>query len=156
MEIDRKNLPNDPELLREMVGGLLDRLDANEREIARLRHMMEKLLRARYGPKRERVDENQLFLFAVAIVGRNKDIPPAEPEAQPKPKVKRNGHGRQRLPKSLERRRVTYDLGEGERQCPECQGELRKIGEEISERLEYVPASFHVIEETCVKYACRK
>lgn len=156
MKIDRKNLPRDPELLQQMVAGLLDELDAKERRLVRLQHMIEKLLRARYGPKRERVDEDQLFLFAVEIVGTDKDIPPDLPEAAPQPKSKRKGHGRQRLPKELERRRVVYDLGEQQRQCPECQGELRRIGEEVCERLEYVPASFYVIEEACVKYACRK
>ena len=29
--------------------------------------------------------------------------------------------------------------------CPQCQGELRKLGEDVSEMLEYVPASFVVI-----------
>ena len=60
------------------------------------------------------------------------------------------------LPKPLERRRVVYDLGEHERKCPQCQGELKHIGEETSERLEYVPASLYVIEEACQKYACTK
>jgi transposase len=49
---------------------------------------------------------------------------------------------------------VVFDLGEDERRCPQCQGELRHIGEEVSERLEYVPASLYVIEEACQKYAC--
>jgi transposase len=66
------------------------------------------------------------------------------------------GHGRQRLPESLARKRVVFDLGEDERRCPHCQGELRHIGEEVSERLEYVPASLYVIEEAWQKYACRK
>ena len=60
------------------------------------------------------------------------------------------------MPQSLERRRVVYDLPEQERQCPQCQCALRHIGEEISERLEYVPASLQVIEEVCHKYACPK
>ena len=51
---------------------------------------------------------------------------------------------------------MVFDLGEQEQHCPECQGELKGIGEEISERLEYVPASLHVIEEACQKYACAK
>jgi len=38
----------------------------------------------------------------------------------------------------------------------QCQGELQHIGEEVSERLEYVPASLYVIEEACQKYACGK
>ena len=68
----------------------------------------------------------------------------------------RPGHGRQRLPKSLERQRVVYDLEEAKRQCPECQEKLTRIGEDVSERLEYVPASLVVIEEACQKYACPK
>jgi transposase len=60
------------------------------------------------------------------------------------------------LPKSLERRRVVYDLVEAERHCPECHCELKHIGEEIREQLEYVPASLEVIEEACQKYACPK
>jgi transposase len=34
--------------------------------------------------------------------------------------------------------------------------DLRHIGEEISEQLEYVPASLHVIQQACQKYACPK
>ena len=33
---------------------------------------------------------------------------------------------------------------------------MKRIGEEVSERLEYVPASLVVIEEVCQKYACPK
>jgi transposase len=33
---------------------------------------------------------------------------------------------------------------------------LRHIGEEISEQLEYVPASLHVVQQACQKYACPK
>jgi len=58
------------------------------------------------------------------------------------------------LPKSLKRERVVFDLAEHEKYCPHCQGELKRIGEEISERLEYVPASLTVIEEACQKYVC--
>ncbi|MBI2002931.1 MAG: IS66 family transposase [candidate division NC10 bacterium] len=155
MEIDRKNLPKDPETLRQMVASLLEELDAKERRLQRVQHLLEKLLRWRYGPRRERVPENQLFLFAVGMVGTDQDLPPAPKEAAAS-KPKGPGHGRQRLPGTLERRRVVYDLGEEERRCPECHGELKPIGEEVSERLEYVPASLYVIEEACQKYACRQ
>jgi transposase len=168
MEIDPHNLPDDAAALRQMVRGLLGELDAKQRDLTRVQHLLEKLLRWRYGQKRERVDENQLFLFAAAIIGSGQEIaldsdstgrdsaasPAEEPSATPP--AKRKGHGRQRLPQALERQRVVYDLGEQQRQCPECQGELKRIGEEISERLEYVPASLQVIEEACQKYACAK
>jgi transposase len=158
MEIDPNQLPNDAAALREMVLGLLQELETKERDLARVRHMLEQLLRWRYGQKRERVDENQLFLFAVGMVpsGQDQAAAPA-PQASPTaPPAERRGHGRQRLPESLERRRVVYDLNQQERQCPQCHGELKHIGEEISERLEFVPASLHVIQEACQKYACAK
>ena len=137
-----------------MVTGLLDDLDTKERKLRRLQHQVEKLLRWRYGPSRERVDENQLFMFAVGLVGTDQDIASGRREAAPR-KARCKGHGRGRLPKDLERKRVEYDLAEEEKHCPECRGELRAFGEEVSERLEYVPASLYVIEEVCRKYACR-
>lgn len=153
MEIDRHHLPEDPRVLQQMVVGLLAERDSQEQRLRQVQHLLEQLLRARYGPRRERVSEHQLFLFAVTILSARPQTPPA-PEKSETPSTPRPGHGRQRLPQTLERRRVVYDLGEQERQCPQCQGELRRIGEEISERLEYVPASFQVIEEACQKYAC--
>jgi transposase len=106
------------------------------------------------------VSENQLFLFAVALVSAGREAP-SEPESAALEKAsegagKRKGHGRGALPKSLQRQRVVHDLAEGQRQCPQCQGALKRIGEEVSERLEYVPASLVVIQEACQKYACAK
>lgn len=154
MKIDRDKLPRDLNGCHALIAELVGELDANERRLRRIQHQLEKLLRWRYGSSRERVDQNQLFLFAVALVGTDQDIVPAPEEAVAhKPKSK--GHGRRRLPMDLERRRVEYDLAEEDKHCPECRGELRAFGEEVSERLEYVPASLYVIEEVCRKYACR-
>jgi transposase len=153
VEIDRQHLPEDPRVLQQMVAGLLAERESQEQRLRQVQHLLEQLLRARYGPRRERVSEHQLFLFAVTILSAQPQTSPA-PEKPKNRSTPRSGHGRQRLPPTLERRRVVYDLGEQERQCPQCQGELRPIGEEISERLEYVPASLQVIEEACQKYAC--
>lgn len=40
--------------------------------------------------------------------------------------------------------------------CPQCQGELRNLGEEVAEVLEYVPASFRVIRHVRTKLSCTK
>ena len=167
MTFDPNNLPNDAAALQQMLlstqrallstmaqlDATREQLAAKEHELQRVQHWLEQLLRHRYGQKRERVDENQLFLFAVEIASRGQDAPPPPKPANDAPRPAPPGHGRQRLPQSLQRRRVVFDLPAGERQCPQCQSELRHIGEEISERLEYVPASLHVIEEACQKYA---
>jgi hypothetical protein len=113
-------------------------------------------LRYRYGQKRERIDENQLFLFAAQIIAASQRASATTSSEEPaaadssssadrkekKEKQERRGHGRNPLPESLERRRVVFDLEESQRQCPHCQTPMQKIGEDISERLEYVPASF--------------
>jgi transposase len=62
--------------------------------------------------------------------------------------------GRQPLSKNLKRERVVHDLAESEKHCGECDQDLRAIGEEVSERYEYIPASVTVIEDVCKKYAC--
>lgn len=157
------DLPSDPAALQQMLLRTLAQLDATqaalaakEYELERVRHWLQQMLRHRYGQKRERVDENQLFLFAAEIASRGEE-PPAEPKPAPRePRPLAPGHGRQRLPPSLERRRVVYDLADNQRRCPECQEQLRHIGEEISEQLEYVPASLHVVQQACQKYACPK
>jgi transposase len=163
MAIDPQNLPNDAAALQQMLLSTMAQLDATreqlvakERELQRVQHWLEQLLRHRYGQKRERVDENRAFLFAIEIASTGRDVPPEPKPAGDAPRPTPPGHGRQRLPQSLERRRVVFDLAAHERQCPQCQGELRHIGEEISEQLEYVPASLHVIQQACQKYACPK
>jgi transposase len=40
--------------------------------------------------------------------------------------------------------------------CPGCGGELRKLGEDVSEMLEYVPARFKVIRHVRPKLSCTK
>ena len=161
MAMDTQALPNDAAALQQMLLRTMAQLDAaraqlaaKEHELQRVRHWLEQLLRHRYGQKRERVDENQLFLFAVQIASTGQEAPPEPKSANDAPRPAPQGHGRQRLPQSLERRRVVFDLAAHKRQCPECQGELRHIGEAISEQLEYVPASLHVLQQACQKYAC--
>jgi transposase len=163
MEIDPHNLPEDADALRKMLLRTLAQLDASEaqlaakeRELQRVRHWLEQLLRNRYGQKRERVDENQLFMFAAQIASTGQEPPPEPKPASDAPRPAPQGHGRQPLPKSLKRRRVMYDLAETDRQCPQCHGEMKHIGEDIREELEYVPASLEVIEQACQKYACPK
>src|SRR3954447_19673439 len=62
--------------------------------------------------------------------------------------------GRQPLPRHLKRERIVHDLEDSDKHCAVCQQELRPIGEECSERYEYIPAQLMVIEDVCKKYAC--
>jgi transposase len=63
--------------------------------------------------------------------------------------------GRQRLPEHLPRERIEYELTAEELSCPDCGCARVKIGEEVSEQLEYVPASMRVLQHVRFRYACR-
>lgn len=65
-KIDPNHLPGDLAGCHALIRELLDDLDFKERKLQRVLNWLTKLLRWRFGQKRERVDENQLFLFAAA------------------------------------------------------------------------------------------
>jgi transposase len=67
----------------------------------------------------------------------------------------RPGHGRQPLPAHLPRERVVYDLAEADKPCPCCGGPRVCIGEQVSEQLDYRPASYFVIQHVRKTFACR-
>lgn len=165
MEIDPHNLPSEVNVLQQIVLQLLQAVEDKDQLLARVQHQLAQLLRYRYGQKRERVDENQLFLFAAQIIAASLRASAATPREEPtadsltskeKKESERRGHGRRPLPKSLERRRVVFALDESQRQCQHCHTPMQKIGEDVSERLEFIPASLQVIEEVRPKYACAK
>ena len=154
-KIDPQKLPLDVEKCHALIAELVQELDLKDRRLRHVQHELEKLLRWRYGAKRERVDEKQLFLFAAEVLAAVKEEAQVKPPPE-SPKTQRPGHGRKPLPRQLERRRVEHDLRPEEKICPQCREALRPIGEETSERLEYVPASLHVIQDVRRKYACPK
>jgi transposase len=166
MEIDPHNLPSEVHVLQQIVLQLLQTVEDKDQLLARVQHQLAQLLRYRYGQKRERIDENQLFLFAAQIIAASQRASAASSGEEPvvdspradskEKKAERRGHGRKSLPEALPRRRVVFDLEESERQCQHCQRPMQKIGEDVSERLEFIPASLQVIEEVRPKYACPK
>lgn len=67
----------------------------------------------------------------------------------------RNKPTRKPLPADLPREQVVLDLAEQDKVCDGCNGELHCIGEDKSEKLEFIPAQVKVIETLRPKYACR-
>lgn len=62
---------------------------------------------------------------------------------------------RKPLPKDLPRETVLLDIAESDKVCECCQGERHRLGEDRSEKLEFIPAQLKVIETVRPKYACR-
>jgi transposase len=69
---------------------------------------------------------------------------------------KRKKRGATRMSKDLPREVRTIELPEADRRCSCCNEVMCKIGEEVSERLDYTPAVLKVIETRRDKYACKK
>jgi transposase len=74
-------------------------------------------------------------------------------ETAPREKKKRGAHGRKPLPKDLPRIQVEHHPAETT--CPGCRREMQRIGEEVTEELDWQPASFLVTEHVRPKYACK-
>jgi transposase len=150
-------LPDDLALCHEIIRQQAETIRESQRRIAQPEHQVEQLLRCQYGPRRERVDLDQLRLFAADDA---EDEPRTTAEEPPGPEVAKprrywRRRGRQRLPEDLPRTRVEYELSPEELPCPDCGHPRVKIGEETSEQLEYVPSSLQVIVHARFRYACR-
>lgn len=150
-------LPTDPRALRELVLELLSSLQEKDRRIGQLSSQLEALRRRLFGRSSEKLDPNQLALDLGAWLAAQSVAAPAEvpePPAPEKESAPRSGHGRRRLPEHLPRHRVEYHPAPGDRVCRECSTELKRIGEDVSEQLEYVPSSLVVLAHARIKYAC--
>jgi transposase len=156
------DLPDDLPTAHELIRELAETVHTQGHLIAKLQHQLEQLLRHRYGRKSETIDPDQLLLFAREILAELGAAPteaePAAPEQAaeaPAALAKKDGHGRKPLPASLPRKRVLHDLDPGLLPCPDCGTVRIKIGEEVREQLEYVPASLIVLQHVRPRYACK-
>ena len=115
-----------------------------------LRHQLNLLKAKRFGRSSEKLDTQigQLELW----IEENEISSVETDKAVKKPKEKHGRAKRIKLPDHLLREDVILNP---EPTCPECGGEeFRKIADDISETLEYVPASFKVIRHIRPRCAC--
>jgi transposase len=163
VSIDRKQLPESADVLRQMVLDPIKQLESEQARREKTEHLLRQLLASRTGRSSERLSEDQSALFAAELKAQ---IPEAAEAAKdedsngdsaPKPgdTPKGSPRGRRPIPGHLKRERIVHDLAEGEKHGKDCPEELRRIGEEVSERYEYIPAQMTVIEDVCIKYACQ-
>jgi transposase len=152
--IDRNSLPNDPAILQQMLVDLTAQLDKTSR-------LLRQLLEAKHATRSEQLSPDQLHLFLQQLntdqdsnSGSNKEDDPPPAPGSGEDKGAGRPRGRHPPAPQLKRQRVEHDLSEAEKHCAECEQDLRLIGEETSERYEYIPAKFVVIEDVCKKYAC--
>ncbi len=66
----------------------------------------------------------------------------------------RKSRGRKKLAATLPRIEIVHDLTEAEKRCAHDGTALERIGEEVSEQLDYQPARLQVLRHIRPKYAC--
>lgn len=123
------------------------------------------LLRRLYGIKSEKVDPRQGVLFdePAAEDAPPADDPPAAPATPDEPadegeaarSPRRGAHGRRRLPDSLVRVEQIHDLTDSEKEALGGAEQLKLIGRQVTEQLEWKPSSLFVIQHVQLTYARR-
>jgi transposase len=127
-----------------------------DQEIERLTAIIEQLQRHRFGPRSERLDPDQL---ALGLEDVEQTLAAAQAAAEPEQPAVRAAAARKRqinrgaLPLHLPREEIVIDVAD--KTCACCGGLKHRIGEDVSERLDVIPAQFKVIVTRRPKYACR-
>lgn len=133
--------------------GLKEQVLRNEQ----LKLRLAKLLRERFGASSEKLrgQIDQLELLLGELEEQIAETAPAQPEPEPASApggTPRRKPARRPLPENLPRQVVEHAAPCA---CPRCGGTLRAFGEDVTEVLDYVPASFRVIRHVRPKLSCR-
>jgi len=152
--VDINSLPDDPAALKALI---VDMAADHQTQITQLEQRIRLLNLIIYGPKSEKKPRTgqaqQLSLFDEAEQAEEEQKPQTFEEACA-PAHTRRKRGRRPIPADLPRVEIVHDLPESEKVCP-CGAVLVRIGEEVSEKLDIVPAKIQVIRHIRPKYACR-
>lgn len=144
------SLPDDPVALKAL-------LTEREAEIDRLHQIIRELQRHRFGRRAESLPVDQLLLGleeAEQVEAEGVAREEAEDPAKHEVRARRRRANRGALPAHLPRIEQVIDVAD--KICPGCRGQLHVMGEDVSERLDMVPAQFRVIVTRRPKYACRR
>jgi transposase len=158
MKIDLKNLPEDTSLLQQMLIHSQQIIADLVSEVELLKARLALLRAKRFGKSSEKLDieiaelelriEEKEWFGDVSIDDeseQNEDQGSNLKKDKLQPK-------RKKLPESLPRDDIILEASDI---CPSCGGEdFRKIGDDISEVLEYIPSSFKVIRYIRPRCAC--
>lgn len=136
-----------------------EQLLSRDHEIEHLKLLIAKLQRMQFGHKSEKVERQieQLELKLEELETSRAEQEQAQestpaPSTPPREASPKRRPSRRPLPEHL--LRVTKVHEPAHQACPQCGGALQKLGEDISEVLDYIPASFLVIRHVRPKLSC--
>jgi len=145
----------DPASLKALILSQHAQLLSRDNEIEHLQLLLVRLRRKQFGRKSEKLDREieQLELRLDELeTARAEKIVSSPTPVSPAPAANATKPARRALPEHLPREVKKYPPKQSA--CPDCGGELKHLGEDISEMLEYVPARFKVIRQVRPKLAC--
>ena len=164
--IDMAQLPSEAAAL---IARLRQQVQAQAREIAWAHAKLEKvnfelarLKRWKFGAKTEAMTARQRALFQEALAedeaslrAQLAELQRDLPHAPKAPKATPRRPRREKLPEHLER--VEHHHEPEDTNCPnaQCGRPMQRVGEDISEKLDIVPARFFVHRHIYGKWACR-
>jgi transposase len=140
--------------LREMLGRMQAELQFEKTRNAALNFEVARLKRWRFGSSSESLDATtQAGLFDAILADTLLEDIAGQQAAKPAPRApaKKRKAVRQALPANLPRIDHHYEL---EQTHCACGSAFKRIGEEVSEQLDCVPAQFFVLRHIRGKYAC--
>src|SRR6516165_8055374 len=173
MSLASADLPSDPDALRAFALACQSELaeataelqaaklavQLRTLEIEKLKFQIAKLRRMQFGRSSERVTRQieQLELRLEELeAGEAEAISQAAREDQPLPIRQKSQPKRKKLPDHLPRQEVVHEPEhDGACTCPACGGAMARLGEDVTEVLDYIPGRFRVIRHVRPKYACR-
>jgi len=100
-------------------------------------------------------DFGQLSIFNEAELFADVSVPEPELAEVEKHYRKRTRLTTDKLPDNLPVEIAEHELPESERVCPECGGDLHKMGEDCREELKIIPAKAVIVRHVRHVYACR-
>src|SRR6185312_6734252 len=154
MKIDLENLPDSAELLKKIIFDMQVEFASYKEKYARLLEELRLNKSYLYSSSSEK-NSLQSDLFDEAGIELSDEIKDQlSDEIEVKSHSRKKHPVRRMLPKDLPREIVVHDISPQEKIC-ECGTHLKKIGEEITEQLKYIPAQLSVIRHVRPKYACK-
>src|SRR5207253_6760976 len=132
-------------------------------EVEQLKLQIARLRRMQFGRSSEKIERTieQLELrleeleTAAPVASDDASLANGEqpPAVEPSPPPERKTSRRRALPSHLPAREVVH---EPSCTCPACGGEMRKVGEDVSEILDYIPGHFEIIRHIRPAFSCRR
>lgn len=151
------SLPDDIAALKRLVA-------ARDETIAQLLAEISRLKRWQYGRSSERLAELmgqlQLALGELPIAEPNKTTPSESPDSVAAAQTRETTHRTRvrrkprEFPAHLPRETIVH--APAHCNCPECQRQMRMLGEDVSEVLDYVPGYFKVLRHVRPKLSCAR